>query len=208
MSLIAASLDAFATPRHGHHRRADQGLQLELMSDMLDTRGSWLSEDDLSLARVRLPMVYVDALPVRVNALGEITAIGLLLRGRHDGSLSRAVVSGRVLYGELLRHALLRHIEKDLGTMALPRIPSSIVPFTVAEYFPDPEVTGFVDPRQHAVSLCYIVACDGDCVPSQDALDLAWVTPQEALSYTFQAEMTGGQGRLVRLALAHCGYLD
>lgn len=178
------------------------------MSEILDTRGSWLSSDDLSLARERLPIVYVDALPVRVDALGNVTEIGLLLRGRHDGSLSRAVVSGRVLYGERIREALLRHIEKDLGSMALPRLPHGIAPFTIAEYFPDPEVTGFVDPRQHAVSMCYIVPCDGDCVPSQDALDLAWVTPAEALSYTFQAEMTGGQGRLVRLALAHCGYLD
>ena len=92
--------------------------------------------------------------------------------------------------------------------MALPRVPASIVPFTVAEYFPDPEVTGFHDPRQHAVSLAYVVPCDGDCSPSQDALDLAWVSPAEALSYTFQAEMTGGQGQLVRLGLAHCGYLD
>ena len=47
----------------------------------------------------------------------------------------------------------------------------------------------------------------GDCVPSQDALDLVWVTPEEAASPTFQEEMSGGQGRLVRMALAHCGQL-
>ena len=178
------------------------------MSEMLQTRGSWLSAEELAQARERLPLVYVDAVPVRVDALGCVTAVGLLLRARPDGSLSRAVVSGRVMYGERVRDALLRHLEKDLGPMALPRLPLAISPFTVAEYFPDPEVTGFHDPRQHAVSLAYVVPCDGDCEPSQDALDLAWVTPEEALSYTFQAEMTGGQGRLVRLALAHCGYLD
>jgi ADP-ribose pyrophosphatase YjhB (NUDIX family) len=178
------------------------------MSDMLDTRGVWLSEEDMSSARERLPIVYVDALPVRTDALGRVTAVGLLLRARPDGSLSRSVVSGRVLYGERVRDALLRHLEKDLGSMALPRLPATIVPFTVAEYFPEPEVTGFHDPRQHAVSLAYVVPCDGDCQPSQDALDLAWVSPAEALSYTFQAEMTGGQGQLVRLGLAHCGYLD
>jgi ADP-ribose pyrophosphatase YjhB (NUDIX family) len=177
------------------------------MSDILDVRSTWLTADELEQARERLPIVYVEAIPVRVDALGTITAIGLLLRAMPDGSISRALVSGRVLYGERLREALLRHIEKDLGTVALPRLPIDPAPFTVAEYFPDPTVTGFHDPRQHAVSLCYVVPCDGDCAPSQEALDLIWVSPDEAASLTFQAQMTGGQGRLVRLALAYAGQL-
>lgn len=178
------------------------------MSDMLDVRGAWLSPDELEQARERLPIVYVEAIPVRVDALGSITSIGLLLRPMPDGSISRALVSGRVLYGERLREALLRNIEKDLGPIALPRLPLNPSPFTVAEYFPDPAVTGYHDPRQHAVSLAYVVPCDGDCAPSQDSLDLTWISPQEAASEAFQAEMTGGQGRLVRLALAYAGQLD
>jgi ADP-ribose pyrophosphatase YjhB (NUDIX family) len=174
---------------------------------MLDTRGSWLAEDELSSARERLPIVYIDAVPVRTDERGQVALIGLLLRAMPDGSISRAVVSGRVLYGERVRDALLRHLEKDLGGMALPRVPTSPQPFTVVEYFPDPEVTGFYDPRQHAVSLAFVVPLDGDCAPSQDALDLVWVTPEEASSPQFQAEMSGGQGRLVRMALAHCGLL-
>ena len=177
------------------------------MSDMLDIRGSWLSEGDLESARERLPMVYVDAVPVRTDDRGLVTSVGLLLRGMPDGSISRAVVSGRILYGETVREALMRHLEKDLGPMALPAIPASPQPFTVVEYFPDPDVTGFHDPRQHAVSLAFVVAIEGDCAPSQDALDLVWVTPAEASTKDFQAEMTGGQGRLVRMALAHCGLL-
>lgn len=177
------------------------------MSDILDTRGSWLTTDDLALARERLPIVYVDAVPVRTDARGQIDSIGLLLRAMPDGSISRAVVSGRVLYGERVRDALMRHLEKDLGSMALPRVAPSPQPFTVVEYFPDPDVTGFHDPRQHAVSLAFIVPLDGDCSPSQEALDLVWVTPDEALAPEFEAEMEGGQGRLVRMALAHCGLL-
>jgi len=177
------------------------------MSDMLDTRGSWLAEDDLASARERLPIVYVDAVPVRTDARGQVDSIGLLLRAMPDGSISRAVVSGRVLYGERVRDALMRHLEKDLGSMALPRVAPSPQPFTVVEYFPDPEVTGFHDPRQHAVSLAFIVPLDGDCSPSQEALDLVWVTPEQALTPQFQGEMEGGQGRLVRMALAHCGLL-
>jgi ADP-ribose pyrophosphatase YjhB (NUDIX family) len=174
---------------------------------MLDTRGSWLGDEELASARERLPIVYVDAVPVRVDARGQVTDIGLLLRGMPDGSISRAVVSGRVLYGERVRDALLRHLEKDLGPMALPRVAPSPQPFTIVEYFPDPDVSGFHDPRQHAVALAFIVPLDGDCAPSQEALDLVWVTPGEAASADFQAEMSGGQGRLVRMALAHCGLL-
>jgi len=177
------------------------------MSDLTDVVPTWLSSFELEQARERLPMVYVDAIPVRVNEQGRVTLIGLLLRGRPDGSISRVVVSGRVLYGERIRDALIRHIEKDLGPVALPQIPPSPAPFTVAEYFPDETVSGFHDPRQHAVSLVYVVPVKGDCRPSQDALDLVWVTPEEAISQDVRAEMTGGQDLLVRLALAHVGQL-
>ena len=91
--------------------------------------------------------------------------------------------------------------------MALPEIPASPQPFTVIEYLPSPEVTGFHDPRQHAVSLAFIVPIDGDCSPTHDALDLVWVSPEVASSPQFAQELSGGQGRLVRMALAHCGLL-
>lgn len=177
------------------------------MSGTTETSALWLSNGDLELARDRVPMVYVDAVPVRVDDLGEVTQIGLLLRPMADGTVSRAFVTGRVLWGERLRHALLRHIEKDLGPVALPRLPLTPAPFTVAEYFPDPSVSGFHDPRQHAVSLAYVVPIDGECEPSAEALDLAWITPTEAASTEVRAEMTGGHDRLLRLALAHMGVL-
>ncbi|MEO5900785.1 MAG: DUF4916 domain-containing protein [Ilumatobacteraceae bacterium] len=177
------------------------------MSDQLDTRSGWLSPADLENIRANVPLVYVDAVPVRVDELGQITHVGLLLRQAADGSLSRMVVSGRVLVGERIRDALLRHLEKDLGPVALPNIPPAIAPFTIAEYFPSPEVSGFHDPRHHAVSLAFLVPVSGDCQPTQEALDLGWFTPTEALSDRVRREMTGGQDRLVRLALAHAGCL-
>ena len=130
-----------------------------------------------------------------------------MLRQASDGSLSRLVVSGRVLYGERIRDALLRHLEKDLGPVALPQIPPNPSPFTVVEYFPDPEVSGFHDPRHHAVSLAYVVPVAGDCQPTQQALDLVWYTPTEAVSDAVRREMTQGHDRLLRLALASVGAL-
>ena len=166
---------------------------------------SWLSGDELDSARERLPIVYVDIVPVRADDAGTVTAVGLLLRVAH-GQISRALVSGRVLYLERVRSAMLRHIEKDLGPLALPRLPASPQPFTIAEYFPTPGVTAFHDPRQHAISLAFVVPVEGDCEPQQDALELTWFSPADAADPTLQAEMIGGQGTLLRQALAHCGY--
>jgi hypothetical protein len=52
-----------------------------------------------------------------------------------------------------------------------------------------------------------VVPVDGECTPTQKALDLAWFTPDEVVSARVRAEMTGGQDRLVRLALGHVGQL-
>ena len=177
------------------------------MTDKLDTRTAWLARDVLESIRANVPLVYVDAVPVRVDDLGRVTHIGMLLRQAADGSISRMVVSGRVLFGERIRAALLRHLEKDLGPVALPQIPPEVAPFTVVEYFPDAEVSGFQDPRHHAVSLAYVVPVAGDCQPTQEALDLGWFTPTEAMSDKVRNEMTGGHDRLIRLALAHVGQL-
>jgi ADP-ribose pyrophosphatase YjhB (NUDIX family) len=167
----------------------------------------WLSNHHLEEVRGSVPMLYIDAVPVRLDHLGRVEKVGLLLRSRPDGTISRAVVSGRVLYNETVREALWRHLAKDLGPDAEPQLPVSPVPFTVAEYFPDPERTGFVDPRQHAVALAYLVPVEGECTPAQDTLELVWLTPLEALGPDVAVEMSGGQDRLLQLALAHAGAL-
>src|SRR3954462_9653748 len=176
------------------------------MTDLTQTDAGWLSREEMYSARERLPILYIDAIPVRVDDHGVVTAVGMLLRIGEDGQVKRALVSGRVLYHERVRDALLRNIEKDLGPMALPRVPASPQPFTVAEYFPTPGVTPFHDPRQHAVSLAFVVPVAGDCAPQNDALDLTWLTPDQALDPGIQAEMERGHGVLLRQALAHLGH--
>lgn len=168
---------------------------------------AWLSDIELEQVRRRLPLLYVEAVPVRVDGLGQVTEVGVLLRANAVGEMTRTLVSGRVMYGETLREALFRHLEKDLGPMAFPQLPASPTPFQVAEYFPMPGVTPFTDDRQHAVSLAYVVPVTGTCEPRQDALELTWMTPQEALSPSISAEMEGGRGVLLMSALASVGRL-
>jgi hypothetical protein len=171
-----------------------------------ETAAGWLTREQLRDARERLPILYVEVVPVRVDERGVVTTIGLLLRASSEGTIDRELVSGRVLYHERIRDALIRHIEKDLGPLSMPRIPLSPAPFTVAEYFPTPGVTPFHDPRQHAVALVFVVPVMGDCSPQQDALDLAWLTPDEAGALAAVGDMGGGHGVLLRQALAHLGH--
>ncbi len=103
-----------------------------------DPSSGWLSDEELAEARRRLPLLYVEAVPVRVDGLGVVTSVGVLLRANPAGEITRTLVSGRVMWGETLRDALFRHLEKDLGPMAFPLLPPSPVPFHVAEYFPIP----------------------------------------------------------------------
>ena len=162
------------------------GLSLELVRA--------LTSDDVGTRLVRLFSYFT----IQSNILAAIAAGMLLWRPDRRG---------RVMYHERVRDALLRHIEKDLGPVALPQIPASPQPFTVAEYFPTPGVTPYHDPRQHAVSLAYVVPVLGDCRPQQDAIDLAWMTPEEACAEQIQFEMNGGQGLLLRQAMGHVGRL-
>ncbi|WP_285115683.1 NUDIX hydrolase family protein [Leifsonia sp. fls2-241-R2A-40a] len=166
---------------------------------------AWLSDIELEQIRRRLPLLYVEAVPVRVDGLGQVTEVGILLRANAVGQITRTLVSGRVLYGETLREALFRHLEKDLGPMAFPQLPASPVPFQVAEYFPMPGVSQYTDERQHAVSLAYVVPVTGTCDPRQDALELTWMTPEEATSLTVSEELEGGRGALVKAAMASLG---
>ncbi|MCF8540567.1 MAG: NUDIX hydrolase family protein [Aurantimicrobium sp.] len=173
-----------------------------------DPNSGWLGDDELAAIRLRLPLLYVEAVPVRVDGLGRVIDVGLLLRATTTGSITRTIVSGRVMYGETVREALFRHIEKDLGPMAFPLLPASAHPFSVAEYFPESGRSPFTDDRQHAVSLAFVVPVTGTCEPRQDALEVTWLTPEEALADAVTTEMEGGRGVLLRAALASVGRLN
>ncbi len=156
---------------------------------------------------MRLPILYVEAVPVRIDGLGNVVEVGVLLRASSTGEMTRTLVSGRVMYGETIREALFRHLEKDLGPMAFPQMPLSPVPFSVAEYFPMPGISAFTDERQHAISLAYVVPVTGTCEPRQDALEVTWLSPEEAATEELSREMEGGRGTLLRAALASVGCL-
>ncbi|WOO93548.1 DUF4916 domain-containing protein [Helcobacillus massiliensis] len=170
------------------------------------TESAWFDRDELEYLRSRLPILYVDIIPVRQDASGAITEVGLLLRADGGGHIVRSIVSGRVLVRETLRDAIMRHVEKDLGSMSFPKIPTSITPMTVAEYFPTdgPDVL-FHNPRQHAVSMVYVVPVEGECEPQEDALELSWFSVAELREGRVLEDLEKGHRILVQRALANAG---
>lgn len=173
----------------------------------LDTEGAWFEPDTLADLRRRLPIPYIDVVPVRTDVDGRIAQVCLMLRASGEGRIVRTIVSGRVLVHESLREAIARHVDKDLGSMALPRLPVSPTPFTVAEYFPTPGQSLFHDPRQHAISLAYVVPLDGEVAAQEDTLELGWFDVEELRSGSVLDEVESGKDVIVRRALAHAGLI-
>ena len=165
----------------------------------------WLPSDEINRMRREIPIPYVVVVPVRTDGLGRVAQIGSLLRVTDDGGIERTLIAGRVLYHESLREAVARNVAKDLGDIALPQLPISLQPFTVAEFFPTPGLSEYYDPRQHAIALCYMVPIAGDCKPQDETLDVEWVDPKSDVMDTFVAQMVNGHGRIVRQALAWAG---
>ena len=165
----------------------------------------WLPSDEINRMRHEIPIPYVVVVPVRTDDLGRVAQIGSLLRVTDDGGIERTLIAGRVLYHESLREAVARNVAKDLGDIALPQLPISLQPFTVAEFFPTPGLSDYYDPRQHAIALCYVVPIAGDCKPQDETLDVEWVDPKSDVMNTFVAQMVNGHGRIVRQALAWAG---
>lgn len=164
----------------------------------------WISASQIDAVRAQVPIAYVEVVPVRVDDFGRITAVATLLRVSPSTGLSRTLVTGRVLLHETLREAVARNVAKDLGDMALPMIPATMQPFTVAEFFPTRGLSEFYDPRQHAIALCYVVPVAGDCHPQDDALDLEWTAPAK-MDDAFFASFPNGHGTVLRNALMWSG---
>lgn len=165
----------------------------------------WLPSDEINRMRREIPIPYVVVVPVRTDDLGRVAQIGSLLRVTDDGGIERTLIAGRVLYHESLREAVARNVAKDLGDIALPQLPISLQPFTVAEFFPTPGLSDYYDPRQHTIALCYVVPIAGDCKPQDETLDVEWVDPSGDMLDTFVGQMANGYGTIVRQALAWTG---
>src|SRR5699024_4819170 len=131
---------------------------------------------------------------------------GLLLRSLDDGTLGREVVGGRIRFHETIRSALMRHAENDLGPMALPVIPPPISPFHIADYFPTEASSLLHDPRQQAISMCFILEVRGECTPRADWVSLDLLAPGGTQRSDITSGLCYGPEYILTAALSHLGF--
>ena len=133
-----------------------------------------------------VPIVCADFVPVRRDAAGTLTHLGLIRRSSPFGEVW-CHLGGRVWRGETLAQAIERHLADSLTGLTLGLAPDP-QPDYVYQWFPDdiapPAATkaGTTalsygrDPRKHAIGLTFVLDAAGEAAvrPGGEALDFAF----------------------------------
>ena len=91
-------------------------------------------------------------------------------------------IGGRLQHGETLRAGLLRHVAHALTGLDVDLAPDPQPDYTM-QWFPEPPADGVdygLDPRQHAVALCFLAEASPDANPVAvecgEAIRFGWFT--------------------------------
>jgi ADP-ribose pyrophosphatase YjhB (NUDIX family) len=136
---------------------------------------SWLSPEDWKLIKSSIPVVCIDALPVRFssNPRHDLRAVGLILRETPQGR-KWCLIGGRLMHGESLSEALHRQVAEALGRHIKLFIGTDQQPLYIAQYSPARRRPFALDPRQHSVGLTYAVEMDGIPDLGGEAIQFEW----------------------------------
>lgn len=154
--------------------------------------GRLIPKAEYDLIQARVPILCVDLLPV--NAASD--AIGLIRRETPGEGEGWCLVGGAVVRNEPLLEAIDRHVHSTLGDRFDFRLASQ-EPLAVIEYFTEPSLGEFHDPRKHAVALSYVAICQGEPEPVGEALEFRWFARSEIGCVEFGF----GQGAVVERLL-------
>ena len=140
----------------------------------------WLSEQEWQWAQQVLPILCVDAVPVR--QFDDGLRFGLILRETPHQGQRWCFVGGRVRRAETLDEALDREWRAAFGaTCPLGSVLKDCP--AIIEYRPDATAGRPHDPRKHAVAITYVVLTGGEPVASgAEAMDFRWFHPIELSS--------------------------
>jgi ADP-ribose pyrophosphatase YjhB (NUDIX family) len=166
-------------------------------SDTIGGGNRWLTPQDYSFVRERVPILCVDVL---LSPCSRSSAVGLIRRATYDGGDGWCLVGGRVLRDENLATAVVRHVAVTLGT-ELRLDPATLEMRAVAEYFTESRPGELHDPRKHAVALTYTAVCEGTPRPAGEAFDFRWFDVGELGDVDFGF----GQDRVVARVLGSSG---
>jgi ADP-ribose pyrophosphatase YjhB (NUDIX family) len=137
----------------------------------------WLELADWKRAQETIPIVCVDVLPVRLDARGVLEKIGLIFRATPHQGQRWCIVGGRLWRNESIAEAITRQLRETLGSRIVFSIDADPQPDYVAQYFTAARPVGTLDPRQHALTLNFMVPLTGDPEPAGEAIDFRWFDP-------------------------------
>jgi len=142
---------------------------------------NFLSDADWAAAQRMVPIVCVDAVPMR--RVGRRLEVGLIQRHNPFGSDPVwCHIGGRVMRDELVTSALRRHLDDALDTLEFD-VAGDLQPAYVMQWLPGGPTSqapwAGTDPRRHAISLCYPihVVTAPRCRTGGEALAFGWFAP-------------------------------
>lgn len=152
-------------------------------SDLIAAGDRWIPQVEYDLILARVPIVCVDLIPLSSD---QPPRIGLIERETYGGGRGWCLVGGAVLRNESLVEAVGRHVHATLGADV--RVDQKTLRlFDVIEYFTEPGLGEFYDPRKHAVSLTYVGHCNGHPTAEKggEAEKFAWFRQGELSDLEF-----------------------
>lgn len=170
-------------------------------SDIIGAGDRWIPDKEYEFIRASVPIVCVDVL---LSPCDSPKLIGLIERTTYDGGFGWCLIGGAVLHNESLPDAVDRHVRATLG-VNIKALRSTMRLGTVIEYFSEPRLGDFYDPRKHAVALTYAAACEFNGKPevSGEAIDFRWFGIDDLPDINFGF----GQGEVVARVLKNEGRL-
>jgi len=164
-------------------------------SDLTGAGDRWIPQDEYNFIKAHVPILSVDFIPLSHD---QPPRVGLIRRETYGGDYGWCVVGGAVLRNEPLLDAVDRHIRVTLGN-AVEIDMEAVHPIGVIEYFTEPDIGEFYDPRKHSVAPTYFGRCGGSIRPCGEAIEFRWFQLEElpALDFGF-----GQQNLITRLVRA------
>lgn len=150
------------------------------MTDPVGAGDRWIPEEEYARIQLRVPILCVD---VALQS-SDGGAVGLIRRATYGGGEGWCLVGGSVLRDEPLTSAVLRHVTATLGEGAA-LVDGTLRLRDVIEYFTDPDVGQFHDPRKHAVALTYSAVLHGEPVPCGEANEFRWFRREDLAGVPF-----------------------
>ena len=157
---------------------------------------SWIPEAEYNQILAKVPIVCVDLLPLASIDSKNPGSIGLIFRETHDGKSGWCLIGGCIQRNEQLGVAVARHLKETLGTnFVLSQV--TLKQLEIIEYFTQPELGEFCDPRKHAIGITYSAECQGQPVAQGEAKEFRWFNRDQL----WDLEFGFGQGAVIEKLL-------